>query len=123
MVHVSQLKSAGLDRARQIIYTKGMEPEKPKPAPLQVDIDDAVARGTYANMALISHSETEFTLDFAFVQPHAPKAKVLTRVISSPVHAKRLLWALKDNLEKYEAHFGPLEVDPVGTAPAASLYQ
>ena len=95
-------------------------------APLQVEIDEAVARGAYANLALISHSETEFILDFLFLQPQTPKAKVHTRLVSSPVHLKRLIWALKDNLEKYEARFGPIQAgEPAGAAPAAkpAVYQ
>mgnify|MGYP001599934179 CR=1 FL=1 len=76
--------------------------------PLQVDIDDATARGTYTNLALITHSETEFLLDFLFIQPQSPKSKVLTRIVTSPIHAKRLLWALKDNIDKYESRFGAI---------------
>ncbi len=67
-------------------------------APLQVEIDEAVARGIYTNLALITHSETEFLIDYLFLQPQTAKTKVLTRLITSPVHAKRLMWALKDNL-------------------------
>lgn len=81
---------------------------------LQVEIDEPTARGVYTNLALITHSETEFLLDFLFLQPQSPKAKVLARIISSPVHAKRLLWALKDNIEKYEARFGAI---PAGQNP------
>jgi len=81
----------------------------------QIDIDEATARGTYTNLALISHSETEFVMDFIFLQPQNPKAKVLARVVSSPAHAKRLLYALKDNLEKYEVRFGAIRADPVET--------
>ena len=90
---------------------------------LPVDIDEATARGTYANMALITHSETEFLLDFIFLQPRSPRAKVLSRIISSPAHAKRLLWALKDNIEKYEARFGAIPASDAAPAPAAPLYQ
>ncbi len=101
-----------------------MEQES-KPGQLQVDIDDATARGVYANLALITHSETEFILDFIFLQPHSPKAKVLTRLVSSPVHAKRLLWALKDNIEKYEASFGviPAGETPETAPPPSGVYQ
>lgn len=100
-------------------------PTEPKAPQLQVEIDEATARGTYTNLALISHSETEFVLDFLFLQPQTPKAKVLTRVISSPVHLKRLLWALKDNLEKYEARFGPIPAgEPAPDQPkTAGFYQ
>ncbi|MHB2025764.1 MAG: DUF3467 domain-containing protein [Elusimicrobiota bacterium] len=87
-----------------------MEEKLKSPQPqFQIEIDDATARGVYANLALITHSETEFIMDFVFMQPQAPKAKVLSRIVSSPIHAKRLLWALKDNIEKYEARFGAIQ--------------
>ena len=85
---------------------------------LQVEIDEATGRGIYANLALITHSETEILLDFLFLQPQTQKSKVLARIISSPLHAKRLLWALKDNIEKFEARFGPIEAGESQT-PAA----
>jgi len=99
--------------------------QEPKAGQLQVDIDDATARGTYANLALITHSETEFILDFIFLQPSSPKAKVLSRLVSSPVHAKRLLWALKDNIEKYETRFGPIPAgeNPEAAPPPTGIYQ
>ncbi len=90
---------------------------------LPVDIDEATARGTYANMALITHSDTEFLLDFLFLEPNAPKAKVLSRIISSPAHAKRLLWALKDNIEKYEARFGAITAPDAAPTPSSERYQ
>lgn len=91
---------------------------------LQVEIDDATARGTYTNLALITHTETEFLLDFLFLQPQTPKAKVLQRIVSSPVHAKRLLWALRDNIEKYEARFGPINAgQPPAEPKTERVYQ
>ena len=84
---------------------------------LQVEIDEPVARGIYTNLALITHSETEIILDFLFLQPQTAKSKVLARLVSSPVHAKRLLWALKDNIEKYEERYGPIAA---GESPAAA---
>lgn len=75
---------------------------------LQVDIDDTVAQGVYANLAGVAHSETEFILDFLFLQPNQPKAKLRSRIISSPVHTKRLLAALADNVRKYEERFGTI---------------
>jgi hypothetical protein len=82
---------------------------KPPPdAQIQIQIDEDVANGQYSNMALVNHTETEFTLDFVYVQPQQPKAKVRSRVITSPKHMKRLLLALQDNLARYEARFGPI---------------
>lgn len=76
---------------------------------LQVDVDETTARGVYSNLAFISHSETEFILDFTFLQPQTRKTKVLTRIVTSPLHLKRLLWALQENLARYEERFGVLE--------------
>lgn len=102
-----------------------MEEKAPEGQPLPIEIDEATARGIYTNLAVITHNETEFVLDFLFLQPQNPKAKVLTRLVSSPVHAKRFLWALKDNIEKFEARFGPI---PAGQTPSdkpssANVYQ
>jgi hypothetical protein len=80
---------------------------------LQIQLDDAVSNGQYVNMALVNHTETEFTLDFIYVQPQQPRAKVLSRIITNPKHMKRLLLAIQDNLTKFEQKFGPIEAsDP-----------
>ena len=83
-------------------------PPKPPEMQLQIQLDDDVANGRYVNMALVNHTETEFTLDFIHVQPQQPKARVRSRIITSPKHMKRLLLAMQDNLQKYEARFGPV---------------
>ncbi len=83
---------------------------KPPEIQLQIQLDDDVANGQYINMALVNHTETEFTLDFIYVQPQQPKAKVRTRVITSPKHMKRLVAAMQDNLSKFEAKFGAIEL-------------
>jgi hypothetical protein len=90
---------------------------------LQVEIDETTARGTYTNLSLITHSETEILLDFLFLQPQTPKAKVLTRIVTSPIHAKRLLWALKDNVEKYEQRYGPISAGESPDGPRTGVYQ
>jgi hypothetical protein len=82
--------------------------EQQKTLEVQIEIDDVTAQGSYANLAMITHSETEFIFDFIFVQPQAPKAKIRARIITSPIHAKRFLRALEENIKKYEATFGPL---------------
>jgi hypothetical protein len=91
--------------------------DEPTPPKLQVQIDDDVAQGTYSNLVLINHTENEFVLDFAFIQPANGRAKVRTRIISSPRHTKRLLQALQKNLERYEERFGAIDIaaeeDPV----------
>ena len=83
---------------------------KPQEVQLQIQLDDDVANGQYVNMALVNHTETEFTLDFIYVQPQLPKAKVRSRIITSPKHLKRLILAMQDNLAKYEAKFGTIEL-------------
>jgi hypothetical protein len=81
----------------------------PNSRQVQIQIDEDVAQGVYSNFALVSHTDAEFTLDFAFLQPQAPRAKVRARVITSPKHLKRFISALQDNLAKYEAMHGPVE--------------
>jgi hypothetical protein len=93
-----------------------MSDESPHPK-LQVQIDDDVAQGTYSNLVLINHTENEFLFDFAFLQPANGRAKVRTRIISSPRHTKRLLQAMQKNLDRYEERFGTIDIgtedDPV----------
>lgn len=77
--------------------------ENNKPAnEIQVELSEDMAQGTYANLVIISHSSSEFILDFIRVVPGAPKAQVKSRVILTPDNAKRLLFALQDNLAKFE---------------------
>src|SRR5438445_10278944 len=83
--------------------------ENPQPVQIQLQIEDAVANGAYVNMALLNHNETEFVIDFIYVQPQAPKAVVRARVINSPKHMKRFLHALQDNVAKYDAQVGKIE--------------
>jgi len=79
-------------------------PEKQR---LDIQVDPAVAGGTYSNLAVITHSAEEFVVDFAQTMPGAP-ARVVSRVIMTPVNAKRFLAALKDNIAKYEGTFGEI---------------
>jgi hypothetical protein len=89
-----------------------MSDEPTSPPKLQVQVDDDVAQGVYANLVLLNHTENEFVLDFAFIQPNTSRAKVRTRVISSPRHTKRLLLALQKNLERFEERHGRIELGP-----------
>ena len=96
----------------QVVMSRAMSDE-PAPAPkLQVQIDDDVSQGVYSNLVLLNHTENEFVLDFAFIQPTNGRAKVRARVVSSPKHTKRLLIALQKNLERYEERFGRIELGP-----------
>ncbi len=85
--------------------------DEPPPSPkVQVQIDDDIWQGVYSNLVLLNHTENEFVLDFAFIQPSNGRTKVRARVISSPRHTKRLLAALQKNLERYEERFGTIDV-------------
>jgi len=77
---------------------------------LKIELSPEVAEGTYANLAIITHSSAEVVLDFIRVLPGVPKANVKSRIILAPEHAKRLLFALQDNVAKYEKAFGPINV-------------
>lgn len=76
---------------------------------LNIELPEEIAEGVYSNLAIISHSHTEFVLDFVRLMPNVPKAKVKSRVILTPHHAKRLLKALVDNVNKFEAQFGQIQ--------------
>ncbi len=73
---------------------------------IDIELSAEVAEGIYSNLAIISHSSSEFVLDFIRMMPGTPKANVKSRIILTPEHAKRLLDALQDNLKKYEQQFG-----------------
>ncbi len=78
---------------------------------LQIELNEEVAQGTYANLAVITHSNSEFILDFIRVMPGIPKAKVKSRIILTPEHAKRLMRALEDNVRKYEESCGNIRLN------------
>ena len=75
---------------------------------LNLNLDNSIASGSYANLAIISHSRSEFVIDFASTLPGMPGPKINNRIIMSPEHTKRLLNALMENVGKYEAQFGPI---------------
>ena len=76
---------------------------------LNIEVPEDVAGGVYANFVIVGHNSAEFILDFVQILPGLPQAKVRSRVIMAPQHAKRLLSALEDNLQKYEAQFGRIQ--------------
>lgn len=93
---------------------------------LNVELSEEVAEGIYSNLAIINHSASEFVLDFIKIMPGIPKAKVKSRIVLTPQHAKRVLRALKDNVARYEQQNGeikdvdqpniPLNFGPTGQA-------
>ena len=87
---------------------------------LQIELKEEIAEGTYANLAIIAHSTSEFVLDFVRMMPGVNKAKVKSRIVMTPEHAKRLAMALQDNLMRYEAQFGEIRLpERSGYAPGA----
>lgn len=90
---------------------------------LQIELKEEIAQGVYANLAIITHSSSEFVLDYVRVMPGLPKAGVQSRIILSPEHAKRLLRALEENIAKFERTFGEIRMpgEPMGGAFVPSL--
>ena len=76
----------------------------------QIELPAEIAQGEYANLAIITHSSSDFVVDFARLVPGVPKAQVKSRVILAPEHAKRLLLALQENIVRYEREFGPIKL-------------
>ena len=91
-----------------ILYA--MNENENKQQGLQLELPQDVAQGEYANFAIITHSSSDFIIDFARVLPGVPKAQVRSRVILAPEHAKRLLGALQENIFRYEREFGPIKI-------------
>jgi hypothetical protein len=83
--------------------------EKKNQNQISIELKEDVAQGIYSNLAIITHSPSEFIVDFIRVMPGIPKAEVKSRIILTPEHAKRLLHALKDNIAKYESVHGPIK--------------
>ncbi len=110
-----------IDGGKAIYIYMTNENRDAKQVQVQIQLDDETAQGMYANLALVNHNETEFTIDFLYLQPQQPKAKVRARIISSPKHTKRLLLALQENLRRFEERFGPLDLS--GPNPADQLLQ
>lgn len=92
------------------------EEQGKKEKQLNIELAEEVAEGVYSNLAIITNSNAEFILDFVRVMPGVPKARVKSRIILTPQHAKRLQRALEDNLEKYEAIHGPIGDSDAGPA-------
>lgn len=82
---------------------------------INIELSEDIAEGEYANLAMFAHSNSEFVVDFIRMMPGVPKAKVKSRIILTPEHAKRMMLALQDNIKKYEENFGGIKVS--GSSP------
>lgn len=91
-----------------------MENEKEQQGHLNIELSEEVAEGIYSNLALITHSSSEFVIDFIRLMPGVPKARVKARIVLTPQHAKRLVHALNDNIMKYEQVHGPIQESEPG---------
>lgn len=103
-----------------------MNQDKAKEKQINIELDDATAEGIYSNLAIINHSPSEFVVDFVNIMPGTPKAKVKSRIILTPQHAKRLMKALGENIHRFEKAHGqitdfeqppiPMNFGPTGEA-------
>ena len=89
------------------------------PKPLSLELKPEIAKGNYSNLAIISHSHSEFIIDFATMLPGLQKPEISSRIVMTPEHAKRLLNALADNIGKYESQFGTIDLG--GNGPKATF--
>ncbi|MBM4166439.1 MAG: DUF3467 domain-containing protein [Ignavibacteria bacterium] len=88
--------------------------EQNQPQQINIELSEKEAEGIYSNLAIITHSPAEFIIDFTRVLPGVPKAKVHARLIMTPQHAKFLMSALRDNIDKYEKRFGDIKIQGEG---------
>lgn len=96
--------------------------QKRDPNQINIELGEEVAEGIYSNLAIINHSNSEFVVDFIRMMPGAPKAKVKSRIVLTPHHAKRFLRALSDNIKKFESIHGEIEEsEPNNQAPPMNL--
>lgn len=86
-----------------------MEENKKKDGQINIELDQEIAEGTYSNLAIINHTMSEFIVDFINIMPGIPKAKVKSRIILTPQHAKRLAQALSENIRKFEEARGEIK--------------
>jgi hypothetical protein len=101
--------------------TKGEKmTEAPRQQQVQIKADEKELVGQYANLAMIHHNGEEFTLNFIYIFPSVPQGKLVSSVIVSPAHAKRLMRALSENISRFEAQFGPIPEGP-GPAPEPNI--
>ncbi|MGP1514518.1 MAG: DUF3467 domain-containing protein [Bacteroidales bacterium] len=88
---------------------------------LDITLSDQIAAGVYSNLQIVQHSPTEFIIDFVQVMPNVKAAQVRSRVILNPVHAKKLLHALQENIGRYEMSFGQIKEDNIPNVPFSEI--
>lgn len=88
---------------------------------IEIELNEDVAEGQYCNFAIITHSNSEFVVDFIRMMPGVPKARVKSRILLTPEHAKRLTLALNENIQRYEQQFGEIKINEGFNGPAIPL--
>jgi hypothetical protein len=83
--------------------------DQQNPNQINIELSEEIAEGVYSNLAMIAHSNSEFVVDFIRLMPGVPKAKVKSRIVITPEHAKRLMFALRENIQRYEETFGAIK--------------
>ena len=97
--------------------------EEQKQNQLEIDLNHEIAQGTYANLAIIAHSSSEFIIDFVRLMPGVPKPEVKSRIIMTPENTKRLMLALQDDIRKYEQDNGLIRIpQETPAAPSGPLF-
>lgn len=91
-----------------------MDNKKQNPNEINIELSEELAEGIYANLSIISHSNSEFILDFIRLVPNIPKAKVKSRIVMSPQQAKRLMMALNENVKRFESTYGAIKDADMG---------
>ncbi len=94
-----------------------MSDKNQKPNEISIELPEEIAEGIYANLSIISHSNSEFVLDFIRMVPNVPKAKVKSRVIMTPQQTKRLMIAIRENIKRYEAAHGIIKESDMNQMP------
>lgn len=97
------------------------EQQPPQPGQMQIKADEKELQGLYSNLMMIHHSVEEFTLNFIYIFPNGAQGKLLSSMIVSPGHAKRIWRALGENIARYEAQFGPIKELPEGSGPTPNV--
>lgn len=110
----ADVRPSGVPSARFLLVStmaedKNNQQQQAQQGQINIELTEEIAEGIYSNLAMIAHSNSEFVIDFIRLMPGVPKAKVKSRIVITPEHAKRLLQALKDNIDKYEASFGAIK--------------
>jgi len=98
-----------------------MEEQRPVQGQVQIKADEKELQGQYSNLVMLHHNLEEFTLNFIYIFPNGAQGKLLSSMIVSPGHAKRIWRALGENLARYEAQFGPIKEAPEGSGPTPNV--